>query len=229
MNPFFNMYPNQQNQQNMYQQFNNMYNNMPQNNQNGMGFNPFIYQQFMNQNYMNMNNNNNNNIQQLFQMFLQWMNNYNNNNINYNFNNQNNQYNQNMNINNNNFNANGGNNARNNGVNQPIKETLPRDDKMLKFENEYMEDMENLKNVIFLASSGFKVLIKVPYYETVENLFRLFARKVGIGENTLGKNIFFIFDATYLKIDDKRAIYEITQANNPTITVIDSGNVLGAK
>ena len=71
------MYPNQQNQQNMYQQFNNMYNNIPQNNQNGMGFNPFICQQFMNQNYMNMNNSN----QQLFQMFLQWMNNYNNNNI----------------------------------------------------------------------------------------------------------------------------------------------------
>ena len=66
-----------------------------------------------------------------------------------------------------------------------------------------------------MASSGFRVLIKVPYYETVENLFRLFVRKVGIGENTLGKDIFFIFDATYLKIDDKRAIYEITKHNNP--------------
>jgi hypothetical protein len=227
MNPFFNMYPNQQNQPNMYQQFNNMYNSMPQNNQNGMGFNPFIYQQFMNQNYMNMNNNNN--VQQLFQMFLQWMNNYNNNNNNYNFNNQNNQYYQNM--NNNNFNANGGNNNINNEAKQPVKETIPRpkEDKMLIIDNEYIEDMENLKNVIFLASSGFKVLIKVPYYETVENLFKLFARKIGIGENTLGKDIFFIFDASYLQVNDKRAIYEITQASNPTITVIDSGNVLGAK
>ena len=225
MNPFFNMYPNQQNQPNMYQQFNNMYNNMPQNNQNGMGFNPFIYQQFMNQNYMNMNNNNN--IQQMFQMFLQWMNNYNNNNNNYNFNNQNNQYNQNM--NNNNFNVNGGNNNRNNVANQQVKETLPRKDEMLKFEHEYIEDLENLRNIIFLASSGFRVLIKAPYYETVENLFKLFAKKVGIGESTLGKDIFFIFDASYLKVDDKRAIYEITQTSNPTITVIDSGNVLGAK
>ena len=52
-----------------------------------------------------------------------------------------------MNINN--FNTNGGNNDGNNGVNRPIKETLPRSDKMLKFENEYMEDMENFKNFIF--------------------------------------------------------------------------------
>jgi hypothetical protein len=217
MNPFFNMYPNQQNQPNIYQQFNNMYNSMPQNNQNQMGFNPFIYQQFMNQNYMNMNNNNN--IQQLFQMFLQWMNNYNNNNNFYNFNNQNNQYNQVM--NNNNFNANGG--------NQNFEETLPRGDKMLTFENEYVEDMENLKNIVFLSSSGFRVLIRVPYYETLENLLRLFAKKLGITESALGKDIFFIFDASYIQINDKRAIYELCQSDNPIITVIDSGTLLGAK
>ena len=84
MNPF-NMY---QNQQNMYQQFNNMNNNMPQNNLNGMGINPIFFQQFMNQNYLNMNQNNN-----YQQMFLQWMNNNNknNNNNNNNFKNINNQ------------------------------------------------------------------------------------------------------------------------------------------
>jgi hypothetical protein len=153
-NPFFNIYP--QNQQNMYQQFNNMYNNMPQNNPNLMGFNPFIYQQFMNLNNMNMNNNNN--IQQMFQMFLQWMNNYNNNNNNYNFNNQNNQYYQNL--NNNNFNANGGNNNINNEAKQPVKETIPRpkEDKMLIIDNEYIEDMENLRQLFeFVKKVNWKI------------------------------------------------------------------------
>ena len=206
-NPFFNIYP--QNQQNMYQQFNNMYNNMPQNNPNLMGFNPFIYQQFMNLNNMNMNNNNN--IQQMFQMFLQWMNNYNNYNYYYNFKNS----------------LNCGNNT-NNEDNQNVKETLPRGDKMIKFENEYVEDMGNLKNIVFLASSGFRVLIRAPYSETVENLLRLFARKIGITERALGKDIFFIFDSSYIQINDKRAINELFQSDNPTITVIDSGNLLGA-
>jgi len=227
MNPFFNQYP--QNQPNMYQQFQNMYNNNmnAQNNPNGMGFNPFIYQQFMNQNYMNMNNNNN--MQQLFQMFLQWMNNYNNCNNYYNFNN--NQYrNTNANTNTNtNFNANGGNNNVIQGGNQRTKETLPRflynTNKIIDYPD---EEKENMRNAIFLCSTGIKVPVSVPYYETIENLLRLFVKKVGIGESTLGKDIFFIFDAMYLQIDDKRAIYELCQSNNPIISVIDAGNVIGA-
>ena len=240
--------------QNMFQQFMNMYNNMPQQNLNGMEFNQNLYQQFMNQNGMNMNMNvqnnnnmcNNNNTLQLFNMFLQW---YNNkiNNMNMNMNNFNNGNNinklnneNNCNINliynnnenndniNNNFNKNDGNN-RNEGDNTGIREILPRGDNMLKFENEYPgEESDNLRNVIFKTSSGFKVSIVVPYYETVSNLLRLFVKKLGIGENTLEKDIFFIFDATYIEPNDQRAIYEFTQSNIPTITVIDSGNVLGA-
>jgi hypothetical protein len=236
MNPFMNMnfaipQPNMNYNQDMYHQFRNMYNNMPHNN---MDFNQNMYQQFMNQNRMNMYRQNNN-INQLFYMFLQWMNNYYGNN---NMNNLNNENNCNINlINNNNgnhdninnnFNRNDGNN-RNEGDNTGLREILPRGDNMLKFENEYPgEESENLRNVIFKTSSGFKVTIVVPYYETVSNLLRLFVKKLGIGENSLENDIFFIFDATYVKPDDQRAIYELTQSNIPTITVIDSGNVLGA-
>ena len=293
MNPFMNMNAGmpQQNMnfnQDLFQQFTHIYNNMPQQNLNGMNFNQNLYQQFMNQNGMNMNmhaqNNNNmfnnNNVFQLFNMFLQWynnnmnnnmnmnnlnngnninlnnnmgMNNFNNgNNINmnnnmnnlnnrnnFNMNNLNNGNNGNMNnininnenddnINNNNFNINGGNNRNEEDI-TGYREILPRGDNMLNFDNEYPEeDSENLRNVIFKTSSGFRVTIVVPYYETINNLLRLFAKKLGIGENTLGNNIFFIFDATYLKPNDQRAIYELTQSNIPTITVIDSGNVLGA-
>ena len=220
MNPFYRQYL--QNQQNMYQQFLNMYNNnmMAQNNPNGMCFNPFIYQQFMNQNYMNMNNYNN--MQQLFQLFLQWMNSFNcpNNN------NFNNGY-----MNNSNFNVNGGNNYTNYisyRGNQPPKQTLPRNVTFKNSQTDYLKG-KNMKNVIFLASTGIRVPITVSCNETIDNLLRLFVKKIGIGENTLGTDIFFIFDAAYLQINDKRKIGDLCKMDNITITVIDSGNVIGAK
>ncbi len=261
-------------QPNMYQQFQNMYNNMNQNNQNPMCFNPFMYQQFMNQQNMNMNmnlqnmNNNNMNINQLFQQFVQWMNmngfnnlNMNNNNANMNnFNNQNmnnsnnninmnnmNNSNNNLNMNNNNLNMNsfnnikvnvsnnnanlsGGNNNTNTENATGVKETLPRGDKLVEFKNEYPgEEMENMKNVIFLATSGYRVAIVAPFYETISNILKLYTRKIGIGENTIENEIFFIFDATYLHKEDQRALNELCQAQNITITVIDQGNLLGAK
>jgi len=167
--------------------------------------------------------NNNNNMQQSFQMFLQWMNNYNNFTNNYNFNN--NQYRN----NNNNFNANGDNNNINHGGN-PAKETLPRNITITNPQIDYPEEeKENLKNIFFLLNTGVRVTIVVPYYETLENLFLLFAKKIGIGENTLGKDIFFIFDTMYLQIHDKRALYELFFKDNPTITVIDTGFVIGGK
>ena len=272
-------------QQNMYQQFQNMYNNMNQNNPNGMGFNPYMYQHFMNQQNMNMNmnmnmnpqnmNNNNMNMNQLFAEFLQFlnMNGYNNQNMNFcnnanmnGFNNQNMNNNNNLNLNNNNLNnlnmnncnnnlnmnncnnninnfnnvnvnntndnvtLNGGNNNTNNGDATNTKETLPRGDKLVEFNHEYpYEERDNMKNIIFLATSGYKVAIVAPFYETISNLLKLYTRKIGIGENTIGNEIFFIFDATYLNKDDQRALNELCQAQNFTITVIDGGNLLGAK
>ena len=306
-------------QQNMFQCFQNMFNNMNQNNPNGMGFNQNMYQQFMNQQNMNMNmnqqnmnmnqqnmnmnmnpqnmnmnmnpqnmnnNNMNMNMNSLFQKFLQFlqmngnnipnMNACNNPNMNFcnnpnmnfcnnpnmnvcnipnvigfnnpnmggsnnslNMSNSSSSNNLNMNKNNNpNMNNSNttnaisnheNNNNLNTGDSTGLKETLPRGDKLVKYENEYPdEDRENMKNIIFLASSGFRIAIVVPFYETISNIMKLFAKKIGIGENTLGKEIFFIFDATYLDKDDYRAVNEICQSQNVTITVIDSGNLLGA-
>ena len=181
-------------------------------------------QQFINQNRMNMNMfTQNNNIYQLFTNFFHWMN-YNN--INNNMNNMNNGNNLNMNNNmnninnfgnenNNNFNINGGNN-RNGDINTVFKNEYPG------------EDPENLRNVIFSSSSGFKVLIVVPYFETICHLLHLFVKKIGIGENSLEKDIFFIFNGTYLKANDQRAIYEICRYNIPSIIVIEAANILGA-
>jgi hypothetical protein len=270
MNPFMNQYPNMNQyagnfQPNMYQQFQNMYNNMSPNDQNGMCLNPFMYQQFMNQQNMNMNqqnmNYNNMNMNQLFAQFMQWLNMNNCNNLNMNvcnnpnmnvcnnpnmnvcnnpnmkccnnpnMNNNNMNGFNNINVNNNNANLNGGNNnIINSGDGKNVKETLPRGDKLVEFKNEYPdEEMENMKNIIFLATSGYRVAIIAPFYETISNILKLYTKKIGIGENTIENEIFFIFDATYLHKDDQRAINELCQGQNVTITVIDSGNLLGAK
>ena len=202
MNPFMNMnfaipQPNMNYNHDMYQQFRNMYNYMPHNN---MDFNQNMYQQFMNQNRINMYAQNNN-INQLFYMFLQWMNNYNwNNNMN-NLNNENN--------NNNNLNIDGGNNRNN-------------------FENEYPEEeSQNLVNVFFIISgSGAKIKFEVPYYQTISYLLRLFTRKLGIRENTLEKDIVFLYNANRLKVDDQRALYEVFKGNSPKIVVFDLLNIL---
>jgi hypothetical protein len=175
MNPLMNMnfglpQPNMNFNQNMYQQFRNMYNNIPQHN---MDFNQYMYLQFMNQNRMNIypQNNYNNDI-------------------------------------NNNFNLDDRNNRNN-------------------FENEYPEEeSQNLRTVFFEFSSGDKLSFIVPYYETIAYLFRLFIRKLGIRENALENNIFFLYDAKRLEVDDQRAIYEIFKDNSPKILVFDRSNIL---
>jgi hypothetical protein len=204
MNPFMNMnfaipQPNMNYNQDMYHQFRNMYNNMPHNN---MDFNQNMYQQFMNQNRMNMYRQNNN-INQLFYMFLQWMNNY------YGNNNMNNLNNENNNNNINNFNIDGQNNRNN-------------------FENEYPEEeSQNLINVFFIiSSSGSKFKFEIPYYQTIAYLLRLFIRKLGIRENALEKDIAFLYDANRLKVDDQRALYELFKDNSPKILVLDQLNNL---
>ena len=86
-----------------------------------------------------------------------------------------------------------------------------------------------MKNIIFLAGTGFRVVINVPSSKTLSELFQLYAEKIGIGTNALGKDIIFLFDAGIMKPDDERKISEYFPGRNPTITVIDRGNVLGAK
>jgi hypothetical protein len=62
----------------------------------------------------------------------------------------------------------------------------------------------------------------------MNELFLLYANKIGIGPNALGKDIILLFDAGILEPDDQRKISEVFPGKNPTITVIDRGNVLGA-
>ena len=202
MNPFYKMFQNQQNvyqqinnmnnnmpknnpngmginQQNMYQYFNIMNNNKPQNNMKGMGNNPIFFQQFMNnQNFMNLSQNNNN----YQQMFLQWKNNINN------FNNRNNQT---LNMNN---------DGKNN----------------------------NLKNIIFKDSSRGAIKFVVSGSVTMENLLHLYGRKIG-KEGALGRDFIFIYDCSLIHLNDQRTLDEFFFTNINIITVIETNFIAGGK
>ncbi len=156
------------------------------------------------------------------------MNNNNNNNINNNMNN---------NIYNNNINNNINNNSqqRNNlGQNGNNGEPIPVIDRSIKDfsvnEFKYMSQQE-LNSFVFHASSGLRVIITVPKYYTIKQLLRFYAKKIGVGEGVLGKDIYFFFNAILMDINEERTIYDYfdKNKNNITITVIDRNNVIGAE
>ena len=162
----------------------------------------------------NYNNNNmNNNI-----INSPRMNNFN---INNNFNNN---MNNNINMNNNNYNNNS------NQIDDKYKGILPRSEIPLIINNEFPnEEEENVKNIIFVASTGYKVVINIPISKTISELFLLYAQKTGIGPNALGGDIIFLFDAGIIPVDEQKTVGQYFPGKNPTITVIDKGNVLGAR
>ena len=221
----------------------NQYNNMFNMNQNNM---------FPNMNQFNMNQNNNfpyqmmnmpnmNNLMfQQFQMMM--MNNIMNNNMNNNMFQQNNNMNNNMfqqnnnNMNNNVFQQNNNNmnnntfTQNNDNKGQAPKEQIPRGDKTINLTNEFPNvKKDQLTNVNLFASSGLKVVMKVPYYISFKQLFRLYSKKVGFSETLLGKAIIFLLNAQTLDVNSESQIStKIKSKDFTTITVIDQNNVIGA-
>jgi len=228
-NAMFNQNMNNMNfNQNMFQQCMNQMNQNQNFNQPNFNFNP----------NMNIGNFNNVFLQNMFQMFCNWMmaqnmNMMNNNNIN----NNNNYYiNQRFNncIGNNNINNNitGGNNGYRNfnyslyNNNREPKPILPRIQKLINVPD--FQNQNNLLNIVFVAGNGLRVNIPIPYNKTVEYLFKIYAQKIGISENVLGNGVIFLYDALIMDVNDKRTLGEVFHGNQYVITVVDAANVLAA-
>ena len=234
--------------QNMFQQYMNQMNMNPNFNQPNFNFNP----------NMHIGNLNNAFIQYMFQMFFKWMmsqcmncnmnsnfnfniNNNNNNNMNNRFNNafNNNRINNNNNVTNrNNLSRNNlhrNNLNRNNTISyfnykyKEPKQILPRIDTLInvkdfeKGNNGYL-----LLNITFIAGNGLRVNIPIPPNITLEYLFRVYAKRIGLSENVLGTGVIFLYDALLMNVKDKRTLGEIFHGNVSTITVVETSNVLGA-
>ena len=171
-----------------------------------------MFQQNSNQNYFNINQNmfqpnfQNNmnfpNMNMLNMMMLQQQ--MMNNNMNNNMNQQNMNCNNNCNYNNNNEN----------------KNIFPRKD-IIVISNEFPNE-KILRMVCFNCTSGLKVFIQIPLNKTLKDLFILFAKKVGISEALLGKEIRFVFNALTLNVNDTRLISEVLDNDGCKIIVVDN-------
>jgi hypothetical protein len=77
----------------------------------------------------------------------------------------------------------------------------------------------NTKITINLVSSkGTRTSISVPQNMTVQSFFKRYASQNGIDEKLLGKEIFFIYNACLMEINDQRELYKVFK-NDSTITV----------
>jgi hypothetical protein len=153
--------------------------------------------------------------------------NNNRNNMNNNFNNFNNNINNNNIINNGNYMNRSGNIISFNNNKEP-KPILPRSKTFIKVPDFERGNNKDLLNIVFAAGNGLRVNIPIPYDKTVEYLFKVYARKIGISENVLGTGVIFLYDALYMDVKDKRTLGEVFHGNQYFITVVDAANVLAA-
>ena len=129
-----------------------------------------------------------------------------------------------------NFNNMNNNNRNNFNINKhgPPKENIPRGEKIIQVTKESSSPFVELININLHASSGLKLLMKVPRNITYKELFKFYVEKIGISEHFLGNDIIFLFNATTLDVNDEHVITN-KLADNCVITVVDRNNVIGAK
>ena len=249
----FNNFFNNNNYNNNYNcnnnNFNNNYNNNYNNNFNNYNFNNnnFNNNNFNNNNFnnndFNNNNYNNNNFNNNF---------YGNNNYNYANNNNGNFMDNNNNANNlmmdnltminfmNNFmkayeNMNNINNfsrmqfERQTEVQNPIVVggLLPR---VKKTENcdPFINFNGQKFNVFFQTPVGYKVNMVVPYNAKLEDILVKYITKVGIGPDTIDKDIYFLFGGNKIKKGDKRTAQDIGMIDGSVVIVLDKKGIIGS-
>jgi hypothetical protein len=110
----------------------------------------------------------------------------------------------------------------------PPKENIPRGEKIIQVTKESSSPFVELINISLHASSGLKLIMKVPRDITYKELFRFYVEKIGVSKSFLGKEIIFLFNAMTLDVNDEHVITNKLH-DNCTITVIDRNNVIGAK
>ena len=180
---------------------NNNYNNSPNNNYNNNQNNNMN----MNMNMGNLYNKNNTMIN----------NNINNWNINYQFKNNNTIS---------NFN-------RMNFINyknlKDISRILPKNNVTINYDD-FPGYQGNRFNIIFQIPQGNKINIFCPIDTKVKHLLSKFIERMGLGQETFEKSLYFLFSGTKLDKHEERTITEIGMHDSSVIIVIDVKSVIGA-
>lgn len=82
-------------------------------------------------------------------------------------------------------------------------------------------------NVTMTASTGHKVVIKASGETTIEELLKMYMRKMGLSPDSIGKDVMFLFNGAQLDPTSKEKLgskFRVTAA----ITVYDLKGIIGA-
>ena len=202
------------------------------------------------------NNLNNNNMKKSFTMKMDnqnLLNNMNNNSPNNNYNNnQNNNMNMNMNMGNlyNKNNTMINNNINNWNINYQFKNNntisnfnrmkfinynnlkdisriLPKNNVTINYDD-FPEYQGRRFNIIFQIPQGNKINIFCPIDTKVKHLLSKFIERMGLGQETFEKSLYFLFSGTKLDKHEERTIQKIGMHDSSVIIVIDVKSVIGA-
>ena len=105
-----------------------------------------------------------------------------------------------------------------------IKEMLPRDKPP---ETMTIGGGPNIINVTMNASTGYKVVINASADTSIEELLKMYTRKIGLAENVIGKDIMFLYNGAQLDTKSKQSIGSMFR-NTAVITVYDLNGIIGA-
>ena len=101
------------------------------------------------------------------------------------------------------------------------------------FEEETNKQYNNLNsnefiNIIFNSSANQNIFIHINKNDTVSNLLKSYATKIGISENLIGEKKKFFFNSKILSLNYNRKIKDISIVDSARITVIDCDAIIGA-
>jgi PAX-interacting protein 1 len=107
-----------------------------------------------------------------------------------------------------------------------LRELLPRNNQTISY-NEVTNQNQCVINLTFIASTGNKILICVNGDVTVENLFKMYVRRLNLPESILEKDIMFNFNGMQLDTTSKEKVMDQFR-DGDIIQVYDINNIIGA-
>ena len=95
-----------------------------------------------------------------------------------------------------------------------------------------MFDMDNPSpkvNIVFQVTVGNKFNVIAPNSMKMKDLFINFITKLGLSTQSIGKDIFFVYNALRVDPNENRTLSEMSIIDSSIIMVIDTKGLIGAK
>jgi hypothetical protein len=105
-----------------------------------------------------------------------------------------------------------------------MKAILPRN--IVSIDAPHKDQNTEIRNLKFDASTGIRIVIKVPIYTTVEKALEEFVKRIGLNKDVIGKDLIFLFNGSQMDIHSQELVENYQDFCS--ITVFDKNNVIGA-